>query len=192
MHEARMTAEMDEPFVVFLIGMRINSYWKLHKWLPVAAAMPRMLRELDDQPDSGLLHAETTVNSRTLLMVQYWESFADIRAYARDAEQAHVPAWVDYNRTSGRTGDVGIFHETYLVDPADCENVYNNMPTFGLGGAGRLKPAAGAAETAAGRLGVGDDDPAVSEDGAVVDGDAAAETTGESVVGRLVGLLPFH
>jgi hypothetical protein len=187
-----MTAEMDEPFVVFLIGMRVNSYWKLHKWLPVAAAMPRMLRELDDQPDSGLLHAETTVNSRTLLMVQYWESFADIRAYARDTERAHVPAWVDYNRTSGRTGDVGIFHETYLVDPDDCENVYNNMPAFGLGGAGRLKPAGGAAETAAGRLGVGDDDPAVSEDGSVVDGDAAAETTGESMVGRLVGLLPFH
>lgn len=52
------------------------------------------------------------------------------------------------------------------------------MPVFGLGGAGRLKPTAGTAETAVGRLGVEDNDPAVSEDGAVVDADAAADTTG--------------
>jgi hypothetical protein len=29
-----MAAEMDGEFVVFLIGMRINKPWKLHKWLP--------------------------------------------------------------------------------------------------------------------------------------------------------------
>ena len=42
----RMTAEVEGEFVVFLIGMRINAFWKIHKWLPVALAMPRMLREL--------------------------------------------------------------------------------------------------------------------------------------------------
>ena len=49
----RMTAEVDGEVVVFLIGMRINSDWKLHKWLPIARAMPRMLRELEADPDSG-------------------------------------------------------------------------------------------------------------------------------------------
>jgi hypothetical protein len=39
----RMTAQMEGDFVVFLIGMRINSFSKVHKWLPVAMAMPRML-----------------------------------------------------------------------------------------------------------------------------------------------------
>ena len=43
----RMTAEMDGEFVVFLIGMRINKPWKLHKWLPVLFAMPRMIKELE-------------------------------------------------------------------------------------------------------------------------------------------------
>jgi hypothetical protein len=39
---ARMTAEVDGEFVVFLIGMRINRWWKVHKWLPVAAAIMAM------------------------------------------------------------------------------------------------------------------------------------------------------
>ena len=51
----RMTAEIDGEFVVFLIGMRINRMWKIHKWLPAAMAMPRMLRELQSDPESGLL-----------------------------------------------------------------------------------------------------------------------------------------
>ncbi|PCR89349.1 DUF4188 domain-containing protein [Natrinema ejinorense] len=167
MDEKRMTAERDEPFVVFLIGMCINSYWKIHEWLPIALTMPRMIRELESQDDSGLVSYETTFNTRTILMVQYWESFDRLREYARDADQKHVPAWVDYNRSSGRTGDVGIFHETYLVDQDDYETVYNNMPAFGLGKAGTLKPADGPLETAGKRLGTDDDGPVVSEDGSL-------------------------
>ncbi|MFC6954758.1 DUF4188 domain-containing protein [Halorubellus litoreus] len=168
MCERRMTAGLDEPFVVFCIGMRVNSFWKLHRWLPVAIAMPRMLRELDADDDSGLLGYETTVNTRMVVMRQYWASFEHLRAYARDIEQEHLPAWAAYTESGGRTGDVGIFHETYRIDRDDYETVYNNMPAFGLGGAGRLQPAAGSLETAARRLGVEDDDPAVGPDGSRV------------------------
>lgn len=164
----RLTAEMDEEFVVFLIGMRVNRLRKIHRWLPVALAMPRMLRELEADPDSGLLHYETTVNLRTVLVIQYWDSFEELREYARDVEREHVPAWASYNQSSGRSGDVGIFHETYVVDPDDVETVYNNMPAFGLGRAGRLYDAEGVRETAGKRLGaVEDDDPVVAEDGTV-------------------------
>jgi hypothetical protein len=52
---ARMSAEVDGDFVVFVIGMRINKLWKVHKWLPVFLAMPRMLKELEKQPESGFL-----------------------------------------------------------------------------------------------------------------------------------------
>ena len=48
----RMSAELDGDFVVFLIGMRINKPWKLHKWLPVARAMGPMLRVLSRQEES--------------------------------------------------------------------------------------------------------------------------------------------
>ena len=45
-HKGRWTAEIEGDFVVFLIGMRVNKPWKVHKWLPVFLAMPRMLKEL--------------------------------------------------------------------------------------------------------------------------------------------------
>ncbi|MFC7070139.1 DUF4188 domain-containing protein [Halobaculum lipolyticum] len=182
MYKKRMTAERDEPFVVFLIGMRINRYWKIHRWLPVAAAMPRMLRELTAEGDSGLLHYESTINARTILMVQYWDSFESLREYARDVEQEHLPAWIEYNQTSAGSGDVGIFHETYLVDPEDCETVYNNMPAFGLGVAGELRPATGTVETAGRRLGVVEDDPAPPMDGESVDTPSDAGRTDTSTL----------
>ena len=36
----RLTATFDGNFVVFLIGMRLNKPLLVHKWLPVAKAMP--------------------------------------------------------------------------------------------------------------------------------------------------------
>ncbi len=35
----RYTAQTDEPFVVFLIGMRINRFFAFRKWIPTALAM---------------------------------------------------------------------------------------------------------------------------------------------------------
>ena len=51
----RYTARTDKPLVLFLIGVRLNKLWAAHKWLPVFAAMPRMLAELDRKPEAGLL-----------------------------------------------------------------------------------------------------------------------------------------
>ena len=51
----RYTARTDKPLVLFLIGIRLNKLWAVHKWLPVFIAMPRMLAELDRKPEAGLL-----------------------------------------------------------------------------------------------------------------------------------------
>src|SRR3954454_12060103 len=67
----RMTVKMEGDFVVFIIGMRINRWWKFHKWLPVVLAMPRMLKELSHKPESGFLGAEVGLAA----IVQYWKSF---------------------------------------------------------------------------------------------------------------------
>jgi Domain of unknown function (DUF4188) len=96
----RCTAEIDGDFVVFLIGMRINRFWKPHKWLPVATAMPRMLAELARAPDLGLLHARFQVGFPNLMVVQYWRSFAHLHRYATDRDLAHLPAWKAFQ--SGR------------------------------------------------------------------------------------------
>ena len=66
----RLTATLEGEFAVFLIGMRINQPLKVHQWLPVARAMPRMIRELYRHPELGFVHAETCF-SRTIILVQY-------------------------------------------------------------------------------------------------------------------------
>ena len=150
-HPARLTAEMEGEFVVFLVGMRINRLWKIHKWWPVAQAMPRMLKELAALPEIGLLASEMWFG-RTTLMLQYWRSFDLLTAYAKNRNAEHLPAWSAFNRHIGTLGDVGIWHETYLITPGRHESVYVNMPTFGLSKAGHAIDATGKRQSAAGRM----------------------------------------
>jgi Domain of unknown function (DUF4188) len=151
LNRARMTADLPGEFVIFLIGLRINQPLLVHKWLPVATAMPRMIAELSRQPELGLLHAESWF-ARTTLMVQYWRSMEQLLAYATNREADHLPAWKAFNRNIGTGGAVGIWHETYGISPGRFESVYVNMPPFGLGKAGSLIPASGHKESARGRL----------------------------------------
>ena len=146
----RVTAEIEGDFVVFLIGMRINELWKVHKWLPVFRAMPRMIRELEERPESGFLGHIMSLS----VIVQYWRSFDDLEAYARNADQLHWPAWVDFNkRIGGSRGDVGIWHETYRVRAGEYECVYSGMPPLGLAKASATVDAVGELESARGRIG---------------------------------------
>jgi Domain of unknown function (DUF4188) len=148
----RCTAEIDGDFVVFLIGMRINKLWKPHKWLPVVAAMPRMLAELGRDPQLGLLHARSHFGMRNITVVQYWRSFAHLHRYAAARDHAHLPAWKAFNQAMAGNDDVGIWHETFIVHAHEHESIYNNMPPYGLGIAGRLVPAKGHKASAKGRL----------------------------------------
>ena len=138
----RMTAKMNDSFVVFLIGMRINKFWKIHKWWPVATAMPKMIKELMANKELGFISAESWFG-RTTIMLQYWESFEKLEAYAKNKDAHHLPAWQDFNKRVKSNGDVGIWHETYLVPKGSYECIYNNMPRFGLGKAGELTEAKG-------------------------------------------------
>jgi fumigallin biosynthesis monooxygenase-like protein len=147
----RMTAQVDGEFVVFLIGMRVNRFWKIHKWLPVALAMPRMIREISADRESGFLGVESWLGQPTV-MLQYWRSFEHLERYAKDTSKQHRPAWAAFNRAVASNGDVGIWHETYRVRSGDYECIYNNMPPFGLGKATNLVPASGHLESASGRM----------------------------------------
>jgi hypothetical protein len=148
-----MTADVSGDFVVFLIGMRINSFWKVHKWLPVFKAMPEMLKELTAKPELGLLGYHAHLGIRNHMVVQYWRSFDHLDAYARDRDASHLPAWVNFNRKVGINGDVGVWHETFVVKAGQYEAIYNNVPRYGFGLVGELAPASGRRLTAAGRIG---------------------------------------
>jgi hypothetical protein len=146
----RMTVEIEGEFVVYLIGMRVNNWWKIHKWFPVFLAMPRMLKELASDPDSGMLGFRL-LNLFTVL--QYWRSLDHLIAYARQKERAHLPAWRAFNKAIGMgDSDVGIWHETYRIQPGNYEVIYRNMPAFGLGAAFGLVPVSKNRESAYERL----------------------------------------
>ena len=152
--KGRFTADVSslgDEVVVFLIGMRINKPWKVKAWWPVFTAMPKMVKELQAAgPASGFLG---TTPVKLGVIAQYWRSFEQLEAYARSHDQLHWPAWVAFNRRiKGARGDVGIWHETYLVKPGQYEAVYSGMPPYGLGKAGRLIPATGKREDARTRM----------------------------------------
>ena len=148
----RLAARIEGGFVVFLIGMRINKPLQVQRWWPVAMAMPRMIRELYAHPELGFLHAETW-GGRTTLTLQYWRSMEQLLAYATQRDAEHLPAWRDFNRKAASSGAVGIWHESYVIEPGHYENIYVNMPAFGLGRAGSVYTATGSMHSAVQRLG---------------------------------------
>ena len=160
----RFTADassLGDEVVVFLIGMRINKPWKVRAWWPVFVAMPRMLRYLVQHPDKGLLGFEQAFLPSPIL-VQYWRSFEDLARFARDRDDPHLEPWRQFNRRIGRSGDVGIWHETYRVSTANIETVYGNMPPHGLAAATASVPVRPGRNSAAARIGATQtDDPAV-------------------------------
>ena len=147
--EGRLTAPVEAGQVVFLIGMRINNIFAVHKWAPVMAAMGRMLPELYKNPQLGFKSHEMGFG-RTLILVQYWESSEALMNYASSSEAEHLPAWKAFNKAARKSKSVGIWHETYVISKS--ENMYVNMPAFGFGKVGELVTATGKRATAGQRL----------------------------------------
>jgi hypothetical protein len=148
----RYAAQIEGDFVVFLIGMRINRLLRVDKWMGVASAMPKMLQELAEHKELGLLHAYPMMGWRTVMTVQYWRSFEHLHAYAHAKDAAHLPAWAAFNRAVGNNGAVGIWHETYLVKAGAYECVYVNMPMWGMAKAATHTEAVGRLQSARARL----------------------------------------
>ena len=147
----RMTATTDDGFVLFLLGMRVNNWFAIRRWLPVFTAMPRMLKELHINRELGFKSYQMWF-SRTVILVQYWENSEKLIAYAKAADSEHLPAWRAFNRAAKKSAAVGIWHETYVIDPGKTENIYVNMPPFGFGKVGSLVPATGKKNSASQRL----------------------------------------
>lgn len=149
-NQGRWTATIDGDFVVFLIGAKPNLLRPIRaiRDLGGRRGMRHMLNYLMERPEKGLLGYEMGLP----IIVQYWRSFEHLEAFAKDRADPHLEAWRNYWRRVGKSPRTGIWHETYLVRAGEYENIYGNMPPFGLGKAGTLSPVAEAAD-ARGRLG---------------------------------------
>ncbi|MGA4506653.1 DUF4188 domain-containing protein [Propionibacteriaceae bacterium G1746] len=134
-----MTHQHTGELVVFHIGMQVNHWWRPDLWLPVAAAMPRMLRELATDPDSGFLGFELLLGRGGPYVVQYWDSVDKLYDYASDTGQQHRPAWRRFNTALRKApGAVGVWHETFRV--ASAESIYVSTRKMGLAAATELVP----------------------------------------------------
>lgn len=144
-----MTAEIDGDFVVFMTGIEVYRPWKLHKWLPNLFAVKRIIRELEENGCPGYLGH--MVSGR--IVITYWRSFDELEAYAFNKDLEHWPAWMSLNeRIREGSGDMGMWHEMYLVRAGEYQAIYSGMPRTGLGMAGRLVPASGRLKEARERL----------------------------------------
>jgi Domain of unknown function (DUF4188) len=139
----RMAARIDKPVVLFLIGARFNKLRTFPKYLWFAKSMPSMLAELEKKPEAGLLWYRNYISWPNLMVQQYWESFDKLMAYSSDKSALHQPAWGRFMRELAKDDSVGIWHETYLIEPGRYECIYNNMPPYGLGAASKIVKAEG-------------------------------------------------
>jgi hypothetical protein len=149
--------------VLFLIGMRINHFWQVWRWLPVFIAMPKMIAELMKNPGLGLVgKPRTLVSGRLIVVWQYWESFEKLEAYSRASDRAHLPAWRAFNRKVRDNGSVGIFHETIVLNDESVETVYGNVPAMGLAAVTGAVPASSRGQSARGRISGSESEPPVA------------------------------
>ena len=138
--QGRWTAEIEGDFVVFLINARPG--WRLFRSLRDLGgrSMQKMLDYLMEHPEKGLLGYQA--HGVFGPIVQYWRSFDQLEAFARDKDDPHLEVWRNYWKRVGKSTRSGIWHETFLVKAGQYEAIYGNMPPIGLGKAGRLVPVA--------------------------------------------------
>jgi len=133
----RITVELEESKIVFLIGLRIRNIWKIHQWWHLVLTMPKILKELRTQKVAGFITGNLWYG-RNILMVQYWDDFKSLEQYARNHSKSHMPIWTYFNLQILSSANVGVWHETYPVEPGKFDAIYTNMPDFGLALAGNV------------------------------------------------------
>lgn len=132
-----MTVELEQSKILFLIGLRINNIWKIHQWWRLVLAMPKILKELKQQKVAGFISGNLWYG-KDILMVQYWDDFKSLEHYAKNKSKSHMPVWTYFNLKILSSADVGVWHETYEIEPGKFEAIYTNMPSFGLANAGKF------------------------------------------------------
>ncbi len=115
--------------------MRINRLTAVNRWWPVAMAMPRMQKELAEKPEAGMLWQRNFLSGRVrpdrANIGKVWKGCSPTPMTGT----ASISAWAACSTAGQDNAVVGIWHESYALTPENCENIYRDMPAFGLGGA---------------------------------------------------------
>lgn len=165
---AQMSMQIEEPFIMLILGIRVNDFRLFWKWIPTALYSLPMLYTLIRHRAAGFLGGQATYFWPGIGLIQYWRTFEDLERFARSKEHPHFGAWRWYNKAIGTKGSVGLWHEVFLVKPLCHETVYENMPLFGMAAATKPIPVTEQHKTIS-RLRLGEKDaPAVPQENVLV------------------------
>lgn len=157
----RFTAQIEGPFVVLRLGMRVNRLFLFWQWIPTLIALLPLLRQPHHYNASGFLGGFSIYYwPMGIVMTQYWRSLDELEAFARQKDNTYLELWRRYDASPAASGCVGLWYEMFPVEARRYEVVYDNMPVAGLAAASCHVPAVGRLETARRRLG-GKGTPAV-------------------------------
>lgn len=138
----RNVADVEGDLVIYISGMRLNRLRSFPQWIAAGRKLAEMFDRLEGDPESGFLgYLPAFVGLRTGAAIQYWRSLADLRRFAHDREDLHVPAWTWYEQEVDAAGGVGFWAELYVVEDGSYETFYRNVHPIGLGTVGGLVPA---------------------------------------------------
>jgi len=136
-----MVADVEGDIVVYINGMRLNKLRAILQWILAGRKLAQMFERLEADPDSGFLGYQPAFTGiRTGAAIQYWRSLEDLKRFARDRDDLHVPAWKWYNEKVDAGGGVGFWAELYIVENDNYETFYRNIQPLGLGTVGGLRP----------------------------------------------------
>ena len=129
----KVTAGGSEPIVIFLLGVRINRWRMVRRWLPLLLTVAGAVRELAEDRNSGLLGYRLLLGPgpRQAMIVQYWRGHDDLRRFARG--ERHRSAQRRYWWHYGASDGVGVWHELIGSPSGQHHAMYGNMPPTGLG-----------------------------------------------------------
>jgi hypothetical protein len=128
------SAPLEAPVCLFMVGMQCRSWRSFWKIPLIARRMKQMQKELKNDRESGLIWGENFTSQRpfTTLYLSYWKSSDHINRFVTDKKFSHLSSVKEYFQRFRDDPDIGVWHETYEVDPQKTENLYFGMAPFGV------------------------------------------------------------
>jgi hypothetical protein len=174
-YPGRYTAVYEDGFVIYAFGLRINKPLSARAWLRAIRTTYVIRQYLRTHPERGNLGFRVALLYGGLAVITFWRSLEDVQAFSRDPE-LHLQAWTWFNRVLRETGEVGMWHEMYMVQPGEYEVIYGNMPRVGLADFAEHRPIGSTRETSLQRIGT------QSHETALADGPAGERVVGTSLL----------
>jgi Domain of unknown function (DUF4188) len=102
--------------------------------------------------NAGLLDSERfLIKWNHFGFLQYWRSFQALEEWSH--KPPHSTWWREALERMRQRGDLGVYHETFLVASTGVESIYLDCPSIGISSFGVTGEAVGSSTTSRDRLG---------------------------------------